>query len=259
MKIRNVIILALIIAVSLTGCIIPSDPVLRYSGENLALDAAAIYSMPGVESSDSDEILILEQDTYGRTLYAICLNNDIILLDANRAYDWKVLAIVIIQGQDESSVYFGGEKNYRMTKIEGTTKLSKETVANAFNETVISQLKEENDWDISPLQTDKTPVKAPIRVEKEISLTRKQTVALEKYIGSNLRSMFLRQDVSGRQLFFVVRIRNQTPVAYMWYAVLVNADGSIDGQDGICRLTNLQTIHEDINAFLAIHNWKDMS
>lgn len=255
-----ILVMIVLIAISLSGCLVPFDPVLRYSGEHVALDAAAIYSMPGVESLDSDEILILEQDAYGRTLYAICLDNDFILLDANRAFSWKVLALVVLQGQDDSHVYFYGEQNYRMTKIEGTTQLSEEVVTKEFDDETISQLKAANDWNIPTEDASRVPVKAPIQLEKGNLLNAKQDAMLEKYIGNNLRSQFLREDQNGRKLYFVVRIHNhQSFTTYTWYAVLLNADGSINGPENIRELASLQTIHEDIKDFLETQNWTDIS
>lgn len=256
---KYMFVLLVLMALCLSGCILPLDPKLRYSGEDIHLDAAAIYSMPGVASAISDEILVLEQDTYGRVLYAICLDEDLIILDKNRAYEWKVLAVLVIQKYDDSHVYFYGERNYRMVKVKGDVQLTEELVSCHFDEDTILQLKEENDWDIPADSVNHPMVKTPIQVEKDVRMNREQEEALYDYIGSNLKTCFLRADQEGRQLFFVLEICDGAPVRYQWYVAMFNLDGTLSGgKDGVCPLYELTSINKEIAAFLEAQNWVDI-
>lgn len=251
-------ILSFVILFVLAGCTPTLDPILRYSGEHTDLIAAAIYSMPGVQSETGDDLLILEEDDFGRTLYAVCLNRDMVVLDKTRSYDWQVLGLVITQGSDESYVYFYGEQNYRMLKIPGTAVLTKELVDEHFDETLISQLKQENDWGIPPEETERKMVKAPNQVDKGIYLPNQQRKMLQEYTGSNLKTDFLRQDQEGRQLYFVLEIRND-PDAYIWYAVIFDPNGELpNGEGDIVQIPSLDTIHTTIADFLDNHDWNEI-
>ena len=256
---KKIILLTMLLLLFLSGCNPTFDPILRYSGEHKELVAAAIYSMPGVQSETGDDILILEEDDYERTLYAICLDRDMIVSDKARAYDWQVLALVITQGSDETHVYFYGEQNYRMRKIPGTALLTQELVDQYFDETVISQLKYENNWGIPQDETDREMVKAPIQVEKGVYMSGQQRKMLEEYTGSNLKTEFLRQDQEGRQLYFVLEIQNN-PEAYVWYAVIFDDNGELpNGEADIVRIPSLYSIHTTIADFLDSHDWVEIT
>lgn len=255
-------LLALLTVVSLclTGCILSFDPVLRYSGAHTDLIAASIYSLPGVDSAIEDEVLILDTDAYGRTLFAVCHDQDLLVQDKKRSFDWKVLAILIVQRTDDSHVYFYGERNYRITSIDGTINLSNEVVEDAFSEAILEQLKAENDWNVPPEYTSIVAVKSPIQVEKGIRLSKTQEAALEEYLGSNLRDCFIRQDQQGRQLYFILEIQTYPAHSYTWYAAIFNPDGSLCcGDTGIRRLQGLSTIHKQLAHFLEEHHWVDIS
>ena len=215
--------------------------------------------MPGVQSETGDELLILDEDDFGRTLYTVCLNRDMMVLDKTRSYDWKVLALVITQGSDESYVYFYGEQNYRMLTIPGTAVLTKELVDEHFDETVISQLKQENDWGVPPEETEQEIVKSPNQVDKGVYLPDHQRKMLQEYTGSNLKTDFLRQDQEGRQLYFVLEIRND-PDAYIWYAVIFDPNGELpNGEGDIVQIPSLDTIHTTIADFLDNHDWNEIT
>ena len=253
------LVLLFILLLLLSGCKLTFDPILRYSGEHTELIAAAIYSMPGVQSETGDELLILEEDDFGRTLYAVCLDRDMMVLDKTRAYDWKVFALVITQGSDESYVYFYGDQNYRMRTVPGTVVLTQELVDEHFDETVISQLKQENDWGIPPEETERKMVKAPNQVDKGVYLPNQQRKMLQEYTGSNLKTDFLREDQEGRQLYFVLEIRDD-PDAYVWYAVIFDPSGNLpNGEGDVVHIPSLDTIHTTIADFLDNHEWSEIT
>ena len=68
------------------------SPIMLYDGENPELEVAAINSVPGVLRSDmSDQILVLETDSYGRTLFACKLTRAFNYINRNQN---KVLSII---------------------------------------------------------------------------------------------------------------------------------------------------------------------
>ena len=256
----KILIMLISFSICLAGCVLPFDPILRYSGEHTEYIAASIYSLPGVESAIDDEIMVLDTDLFGRTMVAVCLDRDIVLIDSKRSYPWKVFAVLIIQRIDDTHVYFYGERNYRMTKIDGTIELSRQVVEDTFNMEMLEELKNENDWNIPPEETTVALVKVPIQVEKNQTMSKLQEKALKEYVGNNFQSEFLRQDKEGRQLYFIVQIDNQTPVVYTWYAAIFEPDGSLcGGNAGVTPIHSISTIQLELARFLEQHCWVDAS
>ena len=134
----------------LTSCkyiiIAPSDPFSgEYREENKAQYSAANYSILGMKTHESDKVIILEEDNYGRTLCFL----------RTKTYfstDKYIAAIFITQADDESSSAFFEFDNilYCYTDF---FQLSEDIHLSFFSNEKIEQLKEKNNWGLNKVLT----------------------------------------------------------------------------------------------------------
>ena len=246
--------LAILAAISLSGCLVAWDPVFRYEGEHKDLAVTAIYSMPGVESSSEDQILVLEQDAFGRKLFAACLTRTWMI---RNSFENCVLAILIMQKSDDSHAYFYGERNYAVTVVGVRADLTPQLVERLFSDDIISELKSSNDWDKKPSDKTNELVKVPLSLEKENRLSSFSKEIIEQKIGSNIRHIFFRQDNSGNEMYFVLHLYGK-PINYEWYVIMFNQKGNLtNGNDSILNLDNgnLKELPLILAEFMGNNNW----
>lgn len=247
-------VIIILISISFVGC----DPVFRYEGEHKDLEVTAIYSLLGIESLRDDQILVLEQDEYGRTLFATCLGGNYML---DKSFEECILAVLVMQKSDASYAYFYGEQNYIMTIVRKPTDLTVQLVNTHFPDDMISELKLKNHWGSKPADNDDILVQVPLSVWKENELSNHSKKLIEQEIGSNYRYVFYRADASGRKLYFVLHIEGK-PVTYEWYVAIIDAEGNLEnGNDSIMKLSkeSMAEIPIVLSKFMADHNWKDIS
>lgn len=215
------------ITLCLGGCILPWDPVLRYSGEYPNLVATAIHSIPGVQSDADDQVLVLEQDQFGRVLFGVCLprtNMD------DQSYEDQILAVVIIQSSDDTSVSFYSDKNYHLAIIDGGTVLSRDVISSHFSDQEIEELKRQNAWDCQPADADPSLTKIPLTLEKNGTFSDALDSITEKYLGTNHKDTFFAADANGLEIYFVLNIVHpegalSPEYIHSWYLVAVTSEG----------------------------------
>ena len=137
------IIPILLIAVCL--CCLSACFPYTYRGEHKELYTVAIYSIPdSIGAMPTGEIVcnpviyILEQDDYGRTIFAYC-EDDM----------YCRFALVVSQGYDETNVYFYPDVNYVFTVRDLELAYMDDSLKNAFMQSYLEnrdKLKEANDW-----------------------------------------------------------------------------------------------------------------
>lgn len=245
----------LFISILLTGC---WDPVLRYSGEHMNLMAAAINSIPGVESSAEDQLMMLDTDEYGRTLFAVQLSRICMIRES---YEECVLAVLIVQGGDESFSYVYGEQNYLMTILNEKTSLSEELIGDHFPEDKIASLKQRNDWNVAPEEVAARSICVPNTLEKEFGYSSEVDQLVTEIIGTNTRNEFFRQDQTGKLLFFILNINGES-AQYEWYMVMIDSSGRlIDGENSYIRLDNIEVeeIADAIAVYMQNNQWKPIT
>lgn len=258
-----------VLLLAFVSCI-PTDPVFRYDGEHVDCAATAIYSIPGINSSSEDQIIILETDQYGRTLFAF-LKRETWLTSGSSHDPANVLGILIIQKSDENNVYFYGEQNYMFQIIpvennpdlpESYQKLSLDLVNQYYSEEDYLILKQTNNWDQPFMDGDIKLSSAPLNLEKDDFLNRLEgrstRKSLEKEIGSNLRYTLLRKDKTGCSMYFVLNIKadGDDEDSYEWYMVKINSDGSFIADDStITQLDKTRDIPSQILDFRNNCGW----
>ena len=240
-----------------TGC----DKTQPYRGEHDDLAATALHSIPGVISTEGDDYYILEEDEYGRVMFAVAFSSCLL-----RNEEWEVFpqlfAVVIMQKSDENNVFFYAEQNYLLAPYPyDLDQKTEKHVEEMFSEKQISKLKEANDWGKPPEKCSHSGVKISRDLNKDAKLSSKAGASLDSVIGSQNRwEEVLRRDVSGNVLCFVVKINgNHTKNKnYKWYAVVFDAKGNLqNGEESIMELTDINTFGQDIQKLLQQNDWKD--
>ena len=171
MKRVGILLFLFVFLCSLSSCAFISwEPIFRYDGDEIALDVAAIYSIPGVESYHDDQIFPMEIDQYGRKIFAVCLNRVYAIPSEDLLSSGCMIGIIIMQKNDEKSVSFYQTNNY-LAKVIEKTEINKETVINSFSEEEIDKLKEQNDWN-QPLSEDEQMITVPLATDKNVKKTK---------------------------------------------------------------------------------------
>ena len=255
---KKFICFALVLVLFMCAC--DRQPV--YSGENKPLAAAAIYSIPGTTSDIMDTFLILEQDDFGRTLFAASLATSWLSSSSDLSYP-AVLAILVVQRFNENYVYFYGEENYIYKTFSTRQTLSNEILTSNFSDSEIESLKVANDWGKPCENNMRAFVKAPIQTEKDNACPSSAREFLEKEIGTNIRLEPFREDSNGRKAYFVLHIV-QDPVAtetqYEWYLVIFNSDWELeDSKRSILYIQDPSSMAAEVSSFFLTHNWIDIN
>ena len=238
------ILLVLLFFFSIPGCV--WDPVRMYNGEQTDLMATAVQSIPGCSSAEKDQVLVLEEDAYGRTLFAVRLQDTWLI---QQSYYECTIAVLVMQSSTESQVAFFPDRNFLISSTESLVDITEELISKHFSDEAICQLKQDNDWDIPPKQNDVrlTTVSRTVAKEEKTDAAQK---TIEAKIGTNCRISPYRVDMYGRHAYFVFHIEDY--YVYSWYLVLLDDKGELFGRNAVLDLdeTDVSKLPEDICAFL---------
>ncbi len=251
-----------LLAIGLFFAILPScmliftEPVFRYSGEHVDLEAVAIHSLPGVESRSSNKIVLIDTDEYGRRMFVSCIQTPWL------GWGWgdepaDVYALLITQRTENDLVYFYGEQNYLLAFLPKDTSFSADLVQECFLEEEIATLKQRNLWNEAFPNPDPNLCAVPVDVEKSEDMTKASKMMVEKRIGNtNLRVEVLRKDANGKSMHFILSIEGDNPTEYIMYIAMLDANGDIvNGEDGLMKLDRSENISEQILKFRTENGW----
>lgn len=240
-KKSGIFILLLIIAFSSIAC----DRARPYSGEQPWYAATAIYSIPGTESNEDDQYISLDQDEYGREMFAAFVRNGWIYADSSQE---GVLTVMIMQGRDESEVRFYREQNYLATLIptDYATTLTEDFVNQYFDPKQIEALKTANDWGQEP--SNEYCIRVPLEVEKQKIASDDMRRQAEKEIGSNLRFQFYREAPDGTQVYFVMNI-DEKQSSRSWYLIAFDKNEILIKNSAVCIPKDMSTLAFHVDAY----------
>lgn len=262
-------IIGLLLILALSSCaIIFNGRISQYEGAHQDCAATAIYSIPGTSSENSDQVLILDTDQYGRTLFAYLQNVSWLTISERGATN--VLGLLIMQKSDEHDVYFYGEKNYlfkiipvdNQTEYQAYQELTVELIQRYFSDDDLSALKQANLWN-QPLENDTSALSSsPLQLIKGEELSKDTINKLKATIGSNIRYEFLRKDALGRSMYFILNIlppdENSEIHTHEWYMIMLEPDGSISSNgEAIMQLDRSNDIPSQILDFRNKYNWEN--
>jgi len=222
----------------------------RFTKSNIDLKVASRESLLGAVAWFQDEIVVLEQDSYGRTLYGF--------RGRVQLHNHQVIALGIIQESTKDTVSFYDGKNMLVKEYLGSSdvRLDQNLMFSYYNGEDMDQLKERNDWE--------KPVNSTLLFTSDIINTTPMPLSeneLEEVI-SQLPYHFdismltlLSIDKNGKMLYLANEYEGDSPgVAYL---IMVTKDGKVNPESGIYHLDPTQYLDyfDELNSFKTTNNW----
>ncbi|NTW95540.1 MAG: hypothetical protein HGB31_02850 [Erysipelotrichaceae bacterium] len=194
LKIEEILVIGLALAL-LSSCLEIDGS--KYYDNDITLLVASRESILGAEGGYHDKTIIIEVDSFGRILYGF--------IGVSHLYDDYTLAVGIVQTSDEKTVsYYDGvnmiSKIYAWSTKED--ELSDQIINANFNESMINDLKERNDWN-EPLNPSNM-FTTELRRNKNRPLSTRELNEMIEILPGDLNSsdlVLLSQDKEGRLLF----------------------------------------------------------
>ena len=244
--------LAVLILLSSAGCTIP----FYYDGSHPELFVVATHSLLGVRGGIGEDILILEDDAFGRIMFAYVGST----LARNNMAFYNILAILIAQKTTEEHSYFYPGINFILYEINVPNRspqrvsakelfFDEDFVMERVYEGQLDQLKIENSWN-EKLNEDeffRVPISRHNKARYMTSVSEEaQQEAYLATIGDvqfhrNAGSIPLTMDKNGNVIFFVRGSRrdNATWIFYPAVLLMFDADGNLIENTGAMELTDL--------------------
>ena len=259
--------LTALILLSSVGCTNP----FYYNGSHPELFVVATHSLLGVRGGIGQDILILEEDAFGRVLFAYVG----FTLARNDMAFYNILAILIAQKTTEEHSYFYPGINFIFYEIEVQNRSPQTTsarelfldqgfVMDRICEAQLDQLKIENNWN-EALNEDKffrVPISRhhKVRYMTAVSEEARQEAYLTVAEGVQLLPAYsipLTMDINGNIIFFARGRRrdNATWIFYPAVLLMFDADGNFIKETGAMELTDLRDYRDQLREFKEANNW----
>jgi len=249
-------ILALFLAVLMlfpfTGCTPPAG---SYRPE---LFVVASHSLLGVLGRDREGVLIIEEDDFGRVMFAYAGNA---ITSSRSGAMYNILAVAIVQRTARQHSYFYDGINIIFLEIDvdcgpsALDFLDKDFVLERFSEEQLEQLKAENDWN-EELKEDRFFRVRVARGDKTRHMTSVSREAQEEAFqvaveGARLlnaaslrRSIPLSMDSNGSVIYFMAGQRTDRGFLSMF-----DSDGNLIENTGIMELYDLWNYRDQLREF----------
>ena len=268
LKKLSIIVFIFILIFMFASC---KDEYNGYSGKYPELYSVAIHSLLGSqgfyvhERYEDPQIKILEEDEYGRILFAYCENSKI-----------STLSLLILQKYDDRYAYFYPAYNFISTDGVGLDeKIFNNNISGKFSNEDKKRLKEKNDWDkkldeIKCIKVEITHKKSEPEVkitDAEFEVLFKKVAVSKGYKGTDkiFRSaIYSTVDDYGRTLYYawgIGRDANGEGVSiqslYMNFnlVLIFNPDGSYNEETCTMELTDFYNYQDELKAFKELNNW----
>jgi hypothetical protein len=228
----------LILLVFLAAC---THETYTYTGDYPDLYTEAIYSIPNTsgfilsEIYESPRIKFIESDNHNRKLFLYYEGNNI-----------STYSLLILQYSTGDEVCFYFDNNYISSPTE------------EFEETSISQLKSDNDWNIELDESKSecvsiTSSKAPLPLSYEqIKPFYESVFPGDKHFSDDRWIRYYQSDSYGR-ILVTVEARNVDE----WAIMMFYPDGTFDNQNGFLVLSDYYTYQNQLEEFKEDNNWNE--
>ncbi|MCL2829028.1 MAG: hypothetical protein FWD99_09890 [Oscillospiraceae bacterium] len=261
MKKLLALFLAMLMLLPLAGCGVPTG------GRHPELFVVATHSLLGVLGRDRENTIILEEDDFGRVMFAYGGHT---ITSSRRGATFNILAVLIAQRTTRTHSYFYSGINVILTEIEGDwwpnarEFLDEEFIMEHFSGEQLEQLKVENDWNEELNEDRFFRVSISARFKRRYITTVSEEAqreaaeeAFEETLGeATLGSVFLLRsnipltmDQDGRVLFLLRSDRT--------FLLMFDSDGALIEETGIMELPdeNLWDYRDQLREFKAANGW----
>ena len=269
MKKILILILTVLMTMSLIGC---SDMTF-YNGSHPELFVVATHSLLGVRGGHGEDVIVLAQDAFGRTMFAYV---GYTITSDNWVTD-NVLAILISQKTTEEHSYFYSGINFLLQEINVSRPSRGTPASEFFNEGFIMEhfsdeqiynLKVENSWNQELDEERLFKVRVSRRNKSRyITINLSEEKQQETYrafarggrLGHPSDSVLLTMDKNGNVIFFMRGSRHdrelQTRVYYPAFLFMFDVDGYLIEDTGVMELTDLWDYRDLLRAFKEANGW----
>jgi len=265
-KISALLLLSLLFLM-LAGC--PGDDP-WYKGHFVDLNSVANNSLLGIFGVDNNNIVIIDEDSFGRKMFIYWGNTVAAYDQLNYDKPPAVYSILISQKTEGGRVCFYPDYNFVVYK-DTRNILSRphdedllnyaKVIASADD---IEWLKQENDWEkpideskcvsvkisrINRMQESKTLLVS----EKILKNAYEQVDTPQNYFSLGL-FYYLTSDQYDRHIYYF-RCRKEDRTYTKSYVVMFNKDGTFDPDTGIMEIIDVWNYQDDLKAFKELNGW----
>lgn len=242
----------------------------RYYGEHPELYTVAVNSILGLGGGESGTAIVVDEDSYGRILFAYIDSADLAGKSVNKSY--YTCAFLVVQQTDEGYVYYYPDYNFLALEwVYGSPNESYgarvERVIQENNlDDQLQELQDRNDWG-KPLAIEKC-VKYRVSIyernkeegydlvsdeAKQVAL--KQVAGRHDIVNTKYHFNYLTSDQSNRHIFtFRTMVENGTYTGS--YVVMFNEDGSFDPHTGIMKIEDPWNYQDELVEFKKKNGWE---
>jgi|GEM_PF-2567958 hypothetical protein len=222
-----------------------------YRGIDPELYSVALESIIGTSSYEMDEVLRIEEDAYGRVMFAFYGENMFRTLNGQD----DVLAIVIAQKTDGDFAYYYDSNNVIAIYVDWLNeKLTLNLLESYFDEEEIEKLKAKNDWN-KPIN-DKLLFRTEVTRKKTCEVHPKELRPYENFLEGDANYNFIQcygKDRNGNKLVSVMTLLTESyggPFAI--YLLIVDQSHKLISPNAVMRVT-------DIFDMVAIKRFKEVN
>jgi len=225
-----------------------------YQGNDPELYSIALESVIGSRSYVMNQVLRIEEDAYGRVLFAFFGENIYVMNNDQEA----AIAIVIAQKTDSNFAHYYDSSN--ATSVISIHNLDEELtlklLESYFDEEDIEELKVKNDWN-KPIN-DKLLFRTEVTRKKTCDVLARELRPNEYLIVGKPHYGFIQcygEDRNGYTLVSVKTLLTETyggPFAI--YLLIVNQDHELISPDAVMRVTDIFDM-EAIKRFKEVNGW----
>jgi hypothetical protein len=236
MKKKNYCKLLLIVLVSvvfLSSC----RDIYLYRQDHPELNSMAVESIIGSTSSEMNRVVVLDRDSYGRTLFAF-MGYSIYGFEFQNPH---ILAIVISQQSDDQYVFYYDSKNYIATTIDSNNyDILNGDLGIYFSDDAIDELKSRNSWN-QPIK-DSQLFRISVTRKKVCAVTRQEIRRYERLFDEGLNLNYIdcySIDKNGLHIVSLVAFPdNDSSSDYIIYLVLLNEKHELISEQAILDITS---------------------
>ena len=224
-----------------------------YQGNDPELYSIALESVIGSRSYVMNQVLRIEEDAYGRVLFAFF--GDFIYGENSDQSD--AIAIVIAQKTDSNFAYYYDSSNSiaAISLHSLDEELTLKLIESYFDEEDIEELKVKNDWN-KPMN-NKLLFRTEVTRKKTCNVNDRDLLPYKDLLGGNLYHgiQCYGKDRNGYMLVSVEsELSNQSSRTFVIYLLIVNKDHELISFDAVMRVTDIFDM-EAIKRFKEENGW----
>ena len=225
-----------------------------YQGNDPELYSIALESVIGSRSYVMNQVLRIEEDTYGRVLFAF-IGDNIYVMNSDQS---EAIAIVIAQKTDSNFAYYYDSSNaIAAISIHSLDEeLTLKHIESYFDEAEIENLKEKNDWN-KPIN-DEHLFRTEVTRKKTCEIDRRELRPYEDLLEGNMSSGSVQCYGEDRNGYTLVSVETLLTESYggpsAIYLLIVDQSHKLVSPNAVMRVADIFDM-EAIKRFKEENGW----